>query len=163
MRISWMSLAPALALTSACRKAEQADVNPVKWTVSGVTGDYRAGSTVTVHLAAAVDDGWYIYSLTQKAGGPTPMSVAVAPSPPFHLVGDVAGPRPVVVFDKGFGIETERYQGTPSFDLPVAVDSVPSTLSGGLKVNVRFQACNESFCLPARNLTLETPVQLAKP
>ncbi len=73
--------------------------NPVKWTVSDSTAQLQAGAATTLHLAAVIDSGWYIYSTTQKPGGPTPMRISVAPSPPFSIAGTATGPQPVVIFD----------------------------------------------------------------
>ncbi len=154
----------------ACKPAPQAGPpNPVKWVVKGTSAQsatdrsvkLRPGAKATVQIAAAVDTGWYIYSLTQKTGGPTPMSVTLAPSPPFQLAGKITAPVPIVVYDKEFGIDTERYQGAPSFTIPVIADSSFNTSSAALSLKVRFQACNATFCLPARTVTLETPIRMA--
>jgi hypothetical protein len=154
----------ALAALSACRKDEPASTdNPASWSVSSVSGLLQPGSTDTVRFAAVLDSGWYIYSLTQKAGGPTPMSVTVAPSPPFSLAGNVTGPQPVVIFDKEFGINTERYSGTPAFAAPVAIAPGGQPRSPSLDLKVRYQTCNATFCLPARTVTLTTPVRIATP
>ena len=159
-----------VATFAACKPAPQAGPpNPVKWTVKGISGpspsdssaELRPGAKTTVQIAAAVDTGWYIYSLTQGPGGPTPMSVTVAPSPPFQLAGKIRGPVPVVVYDKEFGIDTERYQGAPAFSIPVTADSLSGTAPASLSLNVRFQACNATLCLPAKTVTLETPIRVA--
>src|SRR5437868_12253414 len=99
-----VSLVPLfLVVVVACKRDRQvASPNPANWTVSSVSGLLQPGSTDTVRFAATLDRGWYIYSLTQKPGGPTPMSVTIAPSPPFKLVGDVVGPKPLVIFDREF-------------------------------------------------------------
>jgi hypothetical protein len=153
-----------LSLTTvACKRdREIVSQNPANWTVSSVSGLLQPGSTDTVRFAAALDSGWYIYSLTQKPGGPTPMSVTIAPSPPYTLVGDVVGPKPVVIFDKEFGINSERYTGNPSFTALVAIPS-GSRSRPSLDLNVRYQACNATLCLPARTTTLSTPVRVATP
>jgi hypothetical protein len=153
----------ALALAGGCKPAarESAANNPVKWTLSPAVAELRADSVAAVHLAARIDDGWYIYAITQEAGSLTPMSVNVAPSPPFHIQGSVEGPAPVVVFDKEFGITTERYAGAPSFTVPVAAVIAAGAQPQALDVKVRFQACNATFCLPARTVTLTNRVQFA--
>jgi Disulphide bond corrector protein DsbC len=163
MRTSLSLVAAAIALVAGCKPAvrESAANNPVKWTLSPAVTELRADSVTAVHLAAAIDDGWYIYAITQKEGGPIPMSVDVAPSPPFHIQGSVEGPAPVVVFDKEFGITTERYKGTPSFTVPVAAVITAGAQPQALDVKVRFQACSATFCLPARTVTLTNRVQVA--
>src|SRR5216684_4318431 len=97
----------SLVVVACKRDHEIVSQNPANWSVSSVSGLLQPGSTDTVRFAASLDSGWYIYSLTQKPGGPTPMSVTIAPSPPYTLVGDVVGPKPVVIFDKEFGIDSE--------------------------------------------------------
>lgn len=135
--------------------------NPVKWTVSDSAAQLQAGAVTTVRLSAAIDSGWYIYSLTQGSGGPTPMRISVAPSPPFSIEGTAVGPQPVVIFDKEFGIETERYEGNPAFSVPVAVAATSAAETKTLDIKVRYQACNASFCLPARTTVLTTRVGVA--
>lgn len=118
---------------------------------------------ITVRLTAAIDSGWYVYSVTQKLGGPTPMTIMVTPSPPFRVEGDILGPKPIVVFDKEFGIDTERYEGNPDFTIAVAVAPTPDARPDLLSVGVRYQACNASFCLPARTKVLNTPIRMVDP
>jgi len=164
MRIPIIVAALTVALPVACKRDRQlvAD-NPANWSVSSVSGLLQPGSIDTVRFAAVLDSGWYIYSLTQKPGGPTPMSVSIAPSPPFTLVGNVAGPRPVIVFDKEFNIDTERYVGSPAFSAIVGVAPGAAGRPPSLDVKVRYQACNATLCLPARTATLTTPVRIATP
>lgn len=162
MTRSILSLGVAVAAIIGCKPDNRnAATNPVKWTVADSTGQLQPGSVATVRLAAAIDSGWYVYSLTQKAGGPIPMTISVAPSPPFRLEGNVSGPEPVVIFDKEFGIETERYEGTPAFVVPVALDATPAARPQTLDIKVRYQACNATLCLPARTTVLTTPVRIA--
>lgn len=149
---------------SACRQNQPAAAHdPATWSVSSVRGLLQPGTTDTVRFAAVLDSGWYIYSLTQKSGGPTPMTVAVSPSPPFSLDDSVSGPKPVVIFDKEFGIATERYWGSPAFAAPIAIAQSRQVRSSSLDLKVRYQACNATFCLPARTATLTTPVRIATP
>ena len=160
---SGFAITALLALT-ACRSNQPAATHdPANWTVSSVSGLLQPGTTDTVRFAAVLDSGWYIYALTQKSGGPTPMTVTVAPSPPFSLDDSVTGPKPVVIFDKEFGIDTERYWGSPAFAAPVAIAQGHQVRSSSLDLKVRYQACNATLCLPARTATLTTPVRIATP
>jgi hypothetical protein len=161
MRSSLLLL--TIAVSAGCKAtAREADTNnPVKWTLSPAVAELRVDSVTPMRLGATIDEGWYIYSITQKAGGPTPMTVTVAPSPPFHVQGDIQGPAPVVVFDKEFNIDTERYEGTPSFIVRVATTMAAGTQPTELQVKVRFQACNKTMCLPARTVALTSRAQVA--
>ena len=157
-------VAVALITLAACRKDEPAvSSNPANWTVTAVSGLLQPGSTDTVRFAAALDSGWYIYALSQRAGGPTPMSVSIDPSPPFTIVGDVRGPKPVTVFDREFQIDTQRYFGNPAFSATLAVASGSRTRPLSVQLKVRYQACNATLCLPARTTTLSTPIRIATP
>jgi len=152
-----------LTILACKREREVVSQNPASWTVSSVSGLLQPGSTDTVHFAVVLDSGWYIYSLTQTPGGPTPMSVTIAPSPPYTLVGDVVGPKPVVIFDKEFGINSERYTGNSSFTALVSIPSGARSRPASLDLKVHYQACNATLCLPARTTTLTTPVRVAAP
>lgn len=148
----------------ACKREPQiTSQNPANWSVASVGGLLQPASVDTVRFTAALDSGWYIYSLTQKPGGPTPMSVTIAPSPPYSLVGNVTGPAPIVVFDKEFGINSERYTGSPTFTALVAIAPGAKSRPPSLDLKVRYQACNATLCLPARTATLTTPVRVAEP
>lgn len=161
MRIALLALPIVL---TACRKDQPVvSSNPANWSVTAVSGLLQPGSIDTVRFAVTLDSGWYIYAITQKAGGPTPMSVTIEPSPPFTIVGDVRAPKPVTFFDKQFQIDTERYFGTPAFVAAVAVASGAQARPPSLNLKVRYQACNATLCLPARTATLTTPIRIASP
>jgi len=160
MRTSVLTLALVLAVGCKAATREAAANNPVTWTLQPVT-TVRAGAVTAVGLAASIDKGWYIYSITQKTGGPTPMTVTVAPSPPFSISGNVTSPAPVVVFDKEFNMNTERYEGAPSFIVPVTSDFTGGAVAPSVEVKVRFQACNETMCLPAHTVALTSRAQIA--
>lgn len=161
MRLSVLVL--ALSLIGGCKPAAPgtASNNPVKWTLSPNVMNLSGDRVTSVRLAATIDKGWYIYAITQKTGGPTPMTVTVAPSPPFSVSGSVTSPAPVVVFDKEFNMNTERYEGAPSFIVPVATTIATGLRPDSLEVKVRFQACNETLCLPARTVKVSSRVQVA--
>ncbi|MEP6905530.1 MAG: protein-disulfide reductase DsbD domain-containing protein [Gemmatimonadales bacterium] len=163
MRLSLSMLVPAIAIIAGCKPAarETDSNNPVRWMLSPAVAELRPDSVTPVHLAATIDNGWYIYAITQKTGGPTPMTVGVAPSPPFSISGEVTSPAPVVVFDKEFNMNTERYEGAPSFIVPVATTIASGPQPDSLDVKVRFQACNETLCLPARTVKVSSRVQVA--
>jgi hypothetical protein len=149
-----------VAVVTACSAPKEAPVattaNAVLW--SAEAGTVRTGPDnsrlVDVNVHATIGPGWHVYSLTQLSGGPTPMTVRVAPSPPYSLAGEVAGPTPVKAPDPEFGIETETYSGAPVFNVPVKLSGSESASPPELEVRVRSQACSDKLCLPARTTTL---------
>ena len=132
--------------------------DPVHWNVTADPSPHRAGEVFTVNATAQIDPGWHIYSVTQGAGGPFPTRFVI-PAGPFRLSGAVASPKPVVEMDPNFGIQTETLAGNPVFRVPVQVTvEAPGTQT--LHVNVRYQACDESNCLPPRTDKLSLPIAL---
>lgn len=149
-----------LGLSAACTSPREAptrgEQQVVEW--SAIAGELRpgpdSGFVVDVDIQAAIIDGWHIYSLTQATGGLTPMTVKVAPSPPYYLAGPVAGPKAEKAQDPNFGIETETYSGEAIFRVPVKLTSASTISVPPLRIRVRFQACSDRLCLPARTTTL---------
>jgi thiol:disulfide interchange protein len=133
--------------------------NPVSWSLSSSKKTAKAGEKFNVQLSGTVQSGWYIYSVTQGAGGPYPTRVTVAA--PFALAGGVKGPAPKRQMDANFGIETEKYLGGANLTVPV---SVPATTAPGaqtLEVSVRFQTCNDEVCLPPKTVKVSAPIEIA--
>jgi thiol:disulfide interchange protein DsbD len=134
--------------------------DPVKWTLKAPAVTYRAGEKFTVEVAAQIDSNWHIYAVTQAPGGPFPTRFSLPDGQPFRLAGAVTGPPPVVEMDANFGIQTESLAGSPIFQVPVLVAAEASG-ELPLHINVRYQACDESNCLPPRTDRLAVPVTLA--
>ena len=109
-------------------------------------------SLIELQLQVTVTDGWHVYSLTQDKGGPTPMSVKVAP--PYVIAGEITGPPPVKASDPNFGIETETYSGEQVFKVPLKLAASTALVPPPIEVKIRSQACSDRLCLPARTTTL---------
>ena len=151
----------AALVTTACSGAGEAppEAPPtskiVQW--SAVAATPRAapdgGSVIDVALKANVASGWKLYSLTQKGGGPVPMSVRLDSASGYTIEGEVTGPAATRDVDPNFGIETETYQGTPAFTVLI---KVPADVDGSrpIELKVRSQACSDRLCLPARTQTV---------
>jgi thiol:disulfide interchange protein DsbD len=123
----------------------------VKWTASpNAVRETAEGSVVDVELRAEVEPGWKLYSLTQKGGGPTPMSVKLSDSTNFQIAGTVIGPQPVRSMDPNFNLETETYAGNPVFRVSVKLPRHAKPVD----LKVRSQACSDRLCLPARTTTI---------
>ena len=130
---------------------------PVVWSapVAPVAG--AAGSKLSVNLSVAIAPGWYIYALSQKPGGPTPLEITMPANQPFKLAGPIVEPKPEVKFDAGFGMEVLQLKLGGQFAMPVTVGKAPPG-KRTIVVEARYQACNASICLPAKTDRVEIPI-----
>ena len=100
-----------------------------------------------------------MYSVTQGAGGPTPTRITVADGA-IKSVGAVRGPAPHREMDANFGIMTETYSGAASFSVPLVVNASAQPGTQTLTINVRYQVCNDTTCLPPKTVKVSTPVEI---
>ena len=138
-----------------------AQEEPVKWTVRAASAaPVRPGGTVTLRVAAAIEDGWHIYSIAQGPGGPAPTVIALESGQPFERDGIIRAPAPVRAFDPNFEIETEYYEESTTFEVPVRVAATAKTGRQDLALRVRFQACTSTVCLPPATKILTVPIHI---
>jgi thiol:disulfide interchange protein len=136
--------------------------NPVTWSVkANASAALKPGEKLTAQVTAEIQGGWHLYSVTQGAGGPIPTRITVPDGQPFKLAGSVSGPRPHVQMDPNFQINTETYEGSATFSVPVTVAADAATGAQQLNINARYQACNDTLCLPPKTVKLNVPVTLA--
>jgi thiol:disulfide interchange protein DsbD len=120
----------------------------------------KPGDKFTGQVFAQIQSGWHVYSITQAGGGPIPTRITLPDGQSFKLAGNVSAPRPRVAMDPNFEINTETYEGTVTFNVPIIV--VPDAPAGAqnLSVNVRYQTCNDKLCLPPRTVRLSESITL---
>lgn len=136
--------------------------SPVSWTVAaaGKPNVPVPGSRIDVEVRATVERGWYIYAMTQPAGGPTPLRITVPEEQPFAAAGAISGPDPRRAWDSAFEIESAKHDGTVTFTLPVAIDAAAASGPATFKVRVRYQACSDTLCLRPKTETLSLPLEI---
>jgi DsbC/DsbD-like thiol-disulfide interchange protein len=135
-------------------------IRPVRWSVVPRSSPLSVtpGRTVPLVVQADIAKGWHIYSLTQKSGGPIPLSIKLVDAADVIVRGVIKAPQPERAFDKNFGIETELYSGNTRFTIPVGVPGRSPSGFRKFQVAARYQVCSETLCLPAR--TEKLPVVL---
>jgi thiol:disulfide interchange protein DsbD len=62
--------------------------------------------------------------------------------------------------DPNFGIMTEFYNGGASFSFPLVVDGSAQPGGQTLTLNVRYQVCNDTICLPPKTVKLSTAIEI---
>jgi thiol:disulfide interchange protein DsbD len=136
--------------------------DPVSWSLdtSGIRLRLHTGEKFGVHLIATINGGWHIYSISQPPGGPIATVISLRSGLPFTLSDAIEGPEPEKAFDSNFQMKTEFYREAATFMLPlvVAADSLEGRQK--LEVAVRFQACNETACLPPKTVKLEKEIEV---
>ena len=145
----------AAACTSPKSEAPpKSDAQVVEWT--GIAAAPKLGSEntmlVDLEVQLTVTGGWHVYSLTQGEGGPTAMTIKVAP--PYEIAGEIIGPLVEKAPDPEFGIITETYSGEQIFKVPLKLAASASMNPPPIEVKIRSQACSDKLCLPARTTTL---------
>ena len=151
-------LAPAA--TPAQDEQQMPPEDPVSWSIKSGQPTVKAGGKFTVQITARIEKGWHLYSLEQEAGGPIPTRIILPKETRFEIAGEIESPTPQVKFDKNFEINTEFYEGEVTFTLPVRVVSSTPAGQQKLTVQVRYQSCNDSICLPPKLVKLEAEVSI---
>jgi thiol:disulfide interchange protein DsbD len=108
----------------------------------------RKGATVVAQLRATIDSGWHLYSLAQEPGGPTATKIKVADGQPFKIHGDIDQPTPISALDPNFNLETHFYEREVTFKIPLTVATSVKSKQPVLSIDVLYQTCNDTTCLP---------------
>jgi thiol-disulfide isomerase/thioredoxin len=144
------------SLTSVEIRAQENETsaNPIKWTVKAVSVDI---ARINIELTAEIERGWHLYSTERVEGGPSPTRITVAPNQGFEITGEIDSPAPHSAYDPNFQVATESYEGSVTFKIPVKAGTAqPGPVR--LRVQVRYQSCTATICLPPQLLELETVV-----
>ncbi|HQR39456.1 MAG TPA: cytochrome c biogenesis protein CcdA [Blastocatellia bacterium] len=137
-------------LTLAVASALAAEPAQATWTASVDRQDVRRGEVVYVDLQAQVAQGWHLYSMTTPPGGPKPTVFSLQPGTGFEAAGKALQPKPETRFDENFQVDTEQYEGTVSFRIPIRIagDAVDGQLN--LRGDVAYQVCDPKQCVPGK-------------
>ncbi len=160
MRILRLGLLALLASSSLL--VSQTPEQVAHWSAVIKPEALKPGATAHAVVSAKIESGWHIYSVTQAPGGPTKAVVRVPDGQDIHVAGPVTGPKPETAFDKNFNINTEFYRHAVALDLPLTLDAKALPGTKKVKIDVRFQSCNDRLCLPPSTAHLEAPATVRK-
>jgi thiol:disulfide interchange protein len=148
----------ALLIVSATGVVAQ---NPAKWSLltEPAVGQIKSGSAADAKLRAGIDEGWHLYALDQPKGGPIPTTIKISDGSPFRLTGNISAPKPITKADQNFVIdgrplETKFYEREVVFTL--SAEATSATGMDAFALNVRYQLCNDTFCLPPKTVKVTT-------
>jgi len=120
--------------------------NPVTWTF---TAKKISAKQYELHMSAAVDGNWHIYS--QQAGeGPEPTSFTFVKNPLVKLDGKVKEIGKLEShYDPNFKSTLKFYNEKVDFVQKVNVKSTANTV---IKGSVVYMVCNDRRCLPPKEI-----------
>lgn len=133
--------------------------NPAKWALSsGEKGKaLGAGAKLTADLTATIEPGWKLYALEQPSGGPIATTIKISAGSQFEISGQIAStPKPkqavdnLFVGEDGKPLVTKYFQNGVTFSVPLR--AAAETSAETLSLDVRFQLCNDTLCLPPKTV-----------
>ncbi|HYW72967.1 MAG TPA: protein-disulfide reductase DsbD domain-containing protein [Pyrinomonadaceae bacterium] len=134
--------------------------DPIKWTAKAQPAA-SANNQFTVQLRATIDRGWHLYSTEKVEGGPSPTRISISPGQNMELAGEIDSPAPHSAFDPNFQVSTEFYDGETAFTVPIK-SSGGATANDKVRLQVRYQTCSPTICLPPKLIEVEAPLNGAE-
>lgn len=114
-----------------------------------------------LHVSVDVEDGWHVYGAPVPAGY-TALTVAVTSIPEVRI-GAPRLPAPHPFRVEGLDEDFVAHEGRLEVLVPVAFEVPPDQGQVEVGVEVRFQTCSSSECLPPDALTLVLEVEQEAP
>ncbi|MGC2237729.1 MAG: cytochrome c biogenesis protein CcdA [Pyrinomonadaceae bacterium] len=151
--------------------------NPTKWSLeSEAKGKtLKAGEKFKAALKAEIEEGWHLYALEQPEGGPVATTIKIPENSTFKIEGKLASSLYISKSDPNFVVdekplETKFFEKQAEFTIPL--QAATEAKADDLAVNVRFQVCNDTVCLPPKTVNVtfsgfedvkKTPVASSSP
>jgi len=151
-RLIWLTI--SILMLAAVSFAQ----TPAKWSLTAADQQktLKQGETASLDLKAEIDEGWHLYALDQPAGGPIATSIKISEGSPFAIAGAIKTPAATVKPDLNFKdanekpLQTKFFEKSVTFSVPVKA-TADGPVAAAL-LDVRFQLCNDTTCLPPRTV-----------
>ena len=140
-----------LLLTSVAGAFAQIET-PVTWSYAAKK---VSKTEAIIYLKATIENGWHIYSLNQKSGGPIKTTVTFDPSKDYTKVGLTTEPKPVVKYEKVFSMNVNYFEKQVIFQQKVKIPKGSAAVKG----KIEFMVCNDSKCLPPDEVSFSVQVK----
>jgi len=132
-----------------------AQLNPVSWTYSAKKiGD----KTYEVHLTAAIQNGWHLYSQSQPEDAiAEPTAIQFAANPLLTLDGKIKELGKMEKYhDKQLDISANQYSSKVEF---VQVVKLKANAKTNLTGKVTYQTCDDEKCLPPKTVNFAVAIK----
>ena len=119
--------------------------------VDAVIEPGKNGGPDILAITLVIEEGWHLYSVTQKPGGPLATRITVSPDSPRQITGAFVPAEPPHVrtvedVPAWKGLPIEEHAGEVTWRAPLAAGS------GAAEGGVRVQLCQDTACLPPQTL-----------
>ncbi|WP_240315262.1 protein-disulfide reductase DsbD N-terminal domain-containing protein [Mucilaginibacter pineti] len=128
-------------------------LHPVKWSYAAKRINVKE---YVIMLKADIEDGWHIYSVNQKDGGPKKTSFKFTATSGYSLVGKVSEPPPMTKFDNTFEVDVSYFNKSVIFQQKIVTKNVKEFAVAG---KLEFMVCNDHQCLPPETVEFNIPVK----
>ena len=136
--------------------------DPVSWKLDREgTGAMTPGAKVVLVATARIQDGWALYSVTQRPGGPIPTRISIPARQVVEADGDIVCDPPLRKHDPNFDMEVEYHAGAVTCRLPARI-AAGAAGQHKVRVEARYQVCNDQICLPPKTADMETTVTVGR-
>ena len=120
-------------------------------TISAVVEPGGDGRPDTLAVTAVLEEGWHLYAISQKPGGPIATKISVDPDSPRHAAGGFepdAAPHTRTVDDVPAwkGLVIEEHAGRVTWRAALAPGA------GDVRGTVSLQLCQDTTCLPPQTI-----------
>jgi thiol:disulfide interchange protein len=117
--------------------------------------------TNVLAVTATLEEGWHLYSLEQKPGGPQATKINLAADTPLKLAGPFrpdAPPHKRTIKDvPGWnGLVVEEHAGTVTWRAPLAAN--PAGKAADVRGTVSLQLCRDNACTPPETIAFTAVV-----
>jgi len=125
---------------------------PVKWAYAAKKINDKEA---VILIKATINEGWHIYSMNLKDGGPVKTSFTFSPGKFYSLIGKVSEPTPVTRFEKSFSMDVSYFENSVIFQQKIKLKKLPATIKGSLE----YMTCNNKKCLPPNDLDFSVTIK----
>ncbi|MFZ9761585.1 MAG: protein-disulfide reductase DsbD N-terminal domain-containing protein [Candidatus Kapaibacteriota bacterium] len=118
----------------------------------------KAGDSINVPVKFKLDKKWYIYGFSMMINaegiGPQQTDVYFTDSTGMVKHGTVIAPKPHTKYDESFEMDVHSYKGSFTCTLPITIDEKASKGKIQFPIEVTYQLCDGSMCLPPTTISL---------
>lgn len=125
---------------------------PVKWSYAAKK---LSPTEAVVFLRATIQDGWHIYSLNVKDGGPIKTSFTFSPSKEYSIIGATSEPAAITKYEKAFSMDVSYFEKSVTFQQKIKLKSPNASV---VKGKLEYMTCNDKKCLPPDDIDFSIPL-----